>query len=623
MQLDKASSRLTTFWGPDGKRYKWLLYPFELSTAPEDFQRALMETLRGLKVVAVVADNILVYGRGYSEEEARVEHDQNLECLLERARASNLKFKPEKLRLHERQVTYMGHVLSVDGLKVDPHKFQVIQDMQQPITVKDMQCFLGMDTTWVWDFTQQQAFVNVKTAVSTTPVLQYYDPREPVELHVDVSQSGLGAALLHNGQPKPLLSTPKHLQYIRLKLQQYDITFKYKKDKEMYLTNTMSRAPVQEDLNQVHDSDKEFIMQLQNTRMHQHLNVSHMTLGRIQLCTTASGVLGERLVVPQEIRAEMPQKAHASHQGLGASLCKVQDTLYWPCMKDEVGRKVSSCTICQEFSAGQPHMKMQTHEVPDLPRKRVAADVFQVYNKQYLILTDYYLYYWEIDALSSTDSAAIIKVMKDFQHAPSSPTGKWEIRSICENSKEHYKEMPANQVRPVARITGVTQQLHVRFEDICREKKQKYKSHYDRKARDLPKIMIGQEVYIKLAPKATSKSWSQETITQQLSSCSYEAITKEGTRVRQNREALLSANSRVNTPIEDQTFEGFPPNQKINKTTTQQKQIQRQHGAPGGTIQSDEREDVVGSAVYSVEGNVKNMGLAARQSETWRRARRT
>ncbi|KAJ8896442.1 hypothetical protein PR048_001786 [Dryococelus australis] len=64
----------------------------------------------------------------------------------------------------------------------------------------------------------------------------------------------------------------------------------------------------------------------------------------------------------------MLRKAQANHQGLEASLRN-------PCMKDNVERKVSCCTICQEFFAGQPHMKMQTHEVPD-------------YNKQYLILTD-------------------------------------------------------------------------------------------------------------------------------------------------------------------------------------------------------------------------------------------
>ncbi|KAJ8889428.1 hypothetical protein PR048_008927 [Dryococelus australis] len=129
-----------------------------------------------------------------------------------------------KIRRHERQLTYMGHVLSGDGLKADPHKVQAIEDMQPPTIVKDLQLFLRMvnylskflpslatlsellrqltrhDTTWVGGSAQPQAFVNVKTTVSTTPVLQYYVPQEPVELQVDASRSGLGAALLHDSQ---------------------------------------------------------------------------------------------------------------------------------------------------------------------------------------------------------------------------------------------------------------------------------------------------------------------------------------------------------------------------------------------------------------------------------------
>ncbi|KAJ8881056.1 hypothetical protein PR048_017529 [Dryococelus australis] len=74
MQLDEASNRLTTYWGPDGERYNCLQYHFGLSTAPEDLQRALMETLQELNGVAVIADGILVYDKGHSEKAARAEN---------------------------------------------------------------------------------------------------------------------------------------------------------------------------------------------------------------------------------------------------------------------------------------------------------------------------------------------------------------------------------------------------------------------------------------------------------------------------------------------------------------------------------------------------------------------
>ncbi|KAJ8877054.1 hypothetical protein PR048_021506 [Dryococelus australis] len=142
----------------------------------------------------------------------------------------------------------------------------------------------------------------------------------------------------------------------------------------------------------------------------------------------------ERLVVLQKMRAEMLRKAQASHQGLEASFHKVRGTFYWPCMKDDVERKVSICTIYQEFPAGQPHMKMQMHEVPDLPWKRVATDVFQI--------TIHYSDYWEIDALPSTtwntttlitDNATyfisaefqVFSRTWDFQHSTSAPYHPW------------------------------------------------------------------------------------------------------------------------------------------------------------------------------------------------------
>ncbi|KAJ8893036.1 hypothetical protein PR048_005617 [Dryococelus australis] len=289
------------------------------------------------------------------------------------------------------------------------------------------------DTTWVWDSAQQQAFVNVKTAVSTTPVLQYYDPQEPVEQQVDASQKGLRAALLHNGQPvsyaprcitkmecnwahikkealtiffgcnrfhhylcnrtnivvhtnhqlleiifkKPLLSTPKCLQYIHLKLQR--ITFKYNKGKELYLADTMSRAQEQEDLKQVHDSAQEVILQLQNISMHQHLNVTHTTIGHIQQCIIADGGLQ---VLATTIKKGWPERKLDVPE---------REKEYW-CCRDELS--VYDGTIFR----GE-HLVVPQEMRADMLRKANASH------------QDYYSDYWEIDALPSTDSSAIIKVM--------------------------------------------------------------------------------------------------------------------------------------------------------------------------------------------------------------------
>ena len=57
------------------------------------------------------------------------------------------------------------------------------------------------EVAWMWDPIQQQALENLKKAVSSTPVLRYYNLQEEVTLQCDASLSGLGATLMQNGQP--------------------------------------------------------------------------------------------------------------------------------------------------------------------------------------------------------------------------------------------------------------------------------------------------------------------------------------------------------------------------------------------------------------------------------------
>ena len=106
--------------------------PFGISSAPEEFQRRQHEILDGLAGTEVIADDILVYGCGKTEEEALLDHDKNLKTLLQRARKVKLTFNKEKLQLRLKSVPYMGHLLTSEGLKPDPRKIQAIKTMDKP-----------------------------------------------------------------------------------------------------------------------------------------------------------------------------------------------------------------------------------------------------------------------------------------------------------------------------------------------------------------------------------------------------------------------------------------------------------------------------------------------------------
>ena len=73
VMLDERSSYLTTCW-TTFSRYRWLRLPFGLSSSPEEFQRRLEECLEGLEQVEVIADDIVIYAQGDTEEEAQRSH---------------------------------------------------------------------------------------------------------------------------------------------------------------------------------------------------------------------------------------------------------------------------------------------------------------------------------------------------------------------------------------------------------------------------------------------------------------------------------------------------------------------------------------------------------------------
>lgn len=218
VQLDEESSKLCTFNTPFG-RYRFLRLPFGVSSAPEVFQKCIAQRLEGLEGVVNVVDDILVWGE---DEE---QHDRRLRQLLDRIRSINLKLNKEKCKFRTTEVTYVGHVLTADGLKPDQEKVRAVQNMPEPEDKAGLMRFLGMlqylakfvpnlseesaplrtlldsKVAWHWESEQQKSFEKLKQLVSSAPVLKYYDVHKEVTLSVDASSEGLGAVLLQDGQP--------------------------------------------------------------------------------------------------------------------------------------------------------------------------------------------------------------------------------------------------------------------------------------------------------------------------------------------------------------------------------------------------------------------------------------
>ena len=143
VKLDEASSLLTTFITHNG-RYKWKRMPFGIKPASEIFQQKLDQIIEGLPGTARIADDILVWSDGETEEQALHNHDKNLEKLLQRAECNNMKMDPQKLKYRQREVKYAGYLLTTKGHKPDPEMMTAINNMPWPTDVSGVRHFMGM-----------------------------------------------------------------------------------------------------------------------------------------------------------------------------------------------------------------------------------------------------------------------------------------------------------------------------------------------------------------------------------------------------------------------------------------------------------------------------------------------
>ncbi|UYV68177.1 K02A2.6-like, partial [Cordylochernes scorpioides] len=224
VKLSDESSNLTTFWTPFG-RYKFLRMPFGLKTASEEYQRRLYEIFQGLEGIEIIADDILILGKGDSYEEALKDHDRNLENLFKTARQANSKFNINKVKLRLKEVKYLGHIITPHGLKPDPEKVKALKEMPHPESITELKSFLGFATylckfmpnismiseplrkltmknsTWSWSKNHQAAFEQIKDLASKAPVLRYFDADKSIAIQCDASKHGLGATLLQESQP--------------------------------------------------------------------------------------------------------------------------------------------------------------------------------------------------------------------------------------------------------------------------------------------------------------------------------------------------------------------------------------------------------------------------------------
>ena len=200
--------------------YQFLVMPFGFTNAPAVFMDYMNRIFRPYldKFVVVFIDDILIYSK--SEEE----HREHLQSVLRILRDHSLYAKLSKCEFWLKEVKFLGHVVSAEGVAVDPSKVEAVLQWESPKSVTEVRSFIGLagyyrrfiqgfsqiakpmtnltkkDRPFIWADQCESAFQELKTRLTTAPVLTLPDPSQPYELYTDASLKGLGCVLMQGGK---------------------------------------------------------------------------------------------------------------------------------------------------------------------------------------------------------------------------------------------------------------------------------------------------------------------------------------------------------------------------------------------------------------------------------------
>ena len=108
--------------------FQWKVMPFGLCNAPPTFERLMESILRGLQweICLVYLDDIIVFGRTFEETMRR------LKKVIKAVKDAGFLFKAKKCSLFQRNVQFLGHVVSAEGIATDPDKICEINEWPRP-----------------------------------------------------------------------------------------------------------------------------------------------------------------------------------------------------------------------------------------------------------------------------------------------------------------------------------------------------------------------------------------------------------------------------------------------------------------------------------------------------------
>ena len=441
---------------------------------------------------------------------------------------------------------------------------------------------------------------------------------------------------LQNILAKPLSQAPKRLQDIIMKLYRYDITFTFVKGSDLIIADLLSRDVESENetrpmilnvrafeefpddrITEVFEatensSEMQKLIETIQNGWPQKDKVDPELRKYVAICDTLSvekGIVlkGEAIYIPESLRSQMLKRLHAAHLGYESMLRRARDKIFWIGMKQQIKQLAKTCEVCEKKKSKNQKQPLKQHHDGKHPWDKVGTDLFQIEDKTYLMVIDYYTNYIELDLLKKTTSKQVIKKLKKqfsrfgiprelisdggpqysstefkeftkswkIKHHITSPNhpksnGKAEagvkivkgmMKKCLETKTDPYeallelrntpradtKKSPHEMLfsRPARTNLPSREQTQVISERRLKRKEQVCRS-YNKTARTLPDLKPDSNVYFEHKNK-----WTPGRVIDKRSDRNYQVISKDNTSYNRNRDHIRPTD--VNIHIRDQS----------------------------------------------------------------------
>lgn len=223
VELSERAKKYASFVTRSGV-YTFNVMPFGLCNSPLTWQRLMDRILTGMQweKVLIYVDDLILFSKDTNEMFDKMRE------VLDRFKAANLKLRPEKCTFFQKEIAYLGHVVSETGIRTDPSKVAAVKDWPQPTNVHEVKKLLGFasyyqrflanfaevcapltdltkgykgkkgtkgSSTFEWTDQCQEAFETLKELLTTAPVLALPNNSDPLILDTDASSHSIGSVL--------------------------------------------------------------------------------------------------------------------------------------------------------------------------------------------------------------------------------------------------------------------------------------------------------------------------------------------------------------------------------------------------------------------------------------------